>query len=95
MKDILKRMCYIETEYGWYKCIANCIIVYQNGTFKYLFKSMSENETCCWKTIEEEFSSVKELQRLEGKLIREGTSFASPWSDQLVPELPIQDLIEL
>lgn len=95
MNEILKRMCYRQTKYGWYKCVANVIITFKDDTFKCLFKSMSENETHCWKSITKEIISVKDLQRLEGDIIREGYAFGSPWSDQLVPELPIQDLIEL
>lgn len=95
MTEILKRMCYKETTYGWYKCVANVVIVFQDGIFKCLFKSMSENKTCCWKTATQKINSIKDLQRLEGDLLRKGNVFDSPWSDHLVPELPIQELIKL
>lgn len=94
MNEILKRMCYIQTEFGWYKCVANVIITFQNGMFKCLFKSMSENEILCWKTITQEVNSIQDLQRLEGDLLKI-TSFGSPWSDQLVPELNISELLNL
>ena len=92
--EILKRMCYRQTEYGWYKCVANIVITYQYGIFKCLFKSMSENTIHCWKIIDSKITAIQDLQRLEGDLLR-CTSFGSPWSDQLVPELPMNEQIQI
>lgn len=68
--------------------------IFHNDTFRCLFKSMSEDETLCWKTITQEVNSIQDLQRLEGELLR-STMFGSPWSDQLVPELSITELFKL